>query len=53
MTDVLIFLSGTFISLLTLAGFALTFREFKYMGEHPEEFPRDYAHLREGGKSKP
>lgn len=52
MTDVLIFLSGSFISVLTLAGFALTFREFKYMGEHPEEFPHDYAHLREGRQRK-
>lgn len=48
MTDVFIFISGAFISILTLAGFWLTFREFKYMGKHPEEFPKDYSHIREG-----
>ena len=50
MTDVLIFISGVFISLLTIAGFWVTFREFKYMGEHPEEYPKDFSHLREGVK---
>ena len=50
MTGLLIFLSGVFISLLTIAGFVVTIREFKYMGEHPEEYPEDYSALREGRK---
>lgn len=49
MTQVLIFMSGVFISLLTIIGFVYTYREFVYMGEHPEEYPRNYAHLRDGG----
>ena len=52
MTGVLIFVSGVFVSLLTLGGFVATIREFKYMGEHPEEYPKDYSYLREGGKSQ-
>jgi len=51
MTDVFIFVSGVFISLLTIGGFVLSFREFKYMGEHPEEYPKDFSHLREGKKT--
>jgi len=50
MTGVYIFISGMFISLLTVAGFWLSIREFKYMGEHPEEFPKDFSHIREGVK---
>lgn len=46
MTGVLIFLSGVFISLITLLGFAFTVAEFKRMGRHPEEYPHDFAHLR-------
>ncbi len=52
MTGLFIFLSGVFISLLTVAGFIVTIREFKYMGEHPEEYPKDYSHLREGENPK-
>lgn len=48
MTGVLIFASGVFISLLTVAGFVASIREFKYMGEHPEEYPADYSRLRKG-----
>ena len=51
MTEVLIFASGVFIFLITVVGFLTSIREFKYMGEHPEEYPKDFSHLREGEKS--
>jgi hypothetical protein len=50
MTGLLIFVSGVFISLLTVAGFLVSIWEFKHMGKHPEEYPKDFSSLREGGK---
>lgn len=50
MTDILIFASGVFISLITIVGFAFTVAEFKNMGQHPESYPKDFSHLRPGSE---